>query len=159
MSCAKMLIVGVLCVLMSVAQGLAATEAGDIEVGGQLSLTIPDEGYELWLARSNVGLFLTDQWQLSARVTLVESGDLYGYILGGVDYYLAWYTEFVPYVGGALGVGITEDDTDLGLDGHVGLKEFLDENMSVNYEIGYNTRADDIGAGDIVVTVGLSTYF
>jgi len=160
MSSAKILTVGLLCVLVLVVQGFAATEAGDMEVGGQISLTIPDEGDESLMAMGNVGLFLTDIWQLSSRVIFVKFGDNeYGYVLGGLDYYFPGDTEYLPYVGGGIGISIMQDETDLGLDGHAGVKQFVLENVSVNYELSYTTRAEDIGAGDIVLSVGLSTYF
>ncbi len=67
--------------------------------------------------------------------------------------------DFVPYVGGGGTLILTDfngtTDTALGLNGQVGFKQFLNEEVSINYQAQYVTSSD---YDAFILSVGFSIF-
>ncbi len=87
----------------------------------------------------------------------------------GLDYHFNTGSKFVPYLGGALGTyvvgaGFGEDWTAaVGVlaDGHGGLKQFVKDNVAIDYRVSfqYIPLPDSISLNTVTFSIGLSFYF
>jgi len=150
----------ILLVCLFASPGLAGTQAGDIEVGGNLMVMVPSEGDTIVMAMGACGIFLFSQFELKGVGLIMNSGDgSTGYIGGGFDLYLRTVDYTVPYLGANVLTAIGDEYGDGSLiDLHGGIKQFVGENVSVNYSLTYTAPTDDFGEGYILGMIGLSFY-
>jgi opacity protein-like surface antigen len=86
------------------------------------------------------------------------------FIMGRGDYYFPGESEIVPYVGGRLGlVSVdTGGDSESGLiyGPHAGIKRFLNESTSVNFELQYSKyEIADADVDQLNFLIGISVYY
>jgi hypothetical protein len=156
------IVVAVLCMLA--APAMAGTEAGQIELGGMFTMSAM-QGVDdslTWFSTVYGGFFLTDMIELKGTASLYGSGgmDPMGTVGGGVDVFLAPGMDVVPFVGASAAMQVGADvSSDVMLEGHVGVKQFLSESTSVNVEARYMSPLEGFGENGIIMgLVGLSVY-
>jgi hypothetical protein len=155
----------------------AGTQAGQIEVGGNAAFIKPvgmsGVDANALLANINVGYFVTDAIEVKGGIVTAYawgSGNsmyLVGFTAGG-DYHFLTKGKLVPYIGGSGGlavVGMSGASVTGGLvEGHVGLKHFIGERTTINYQVGYERAfvsafGNEASVGFIAATIGLSYLF
>ena len=90
-----------------------------------------------------------------------EVRDETGSIGAGADWHFATGAttrDFLPFAGVSylIGVGSGVEDT---LEGHVGLKQFLQGNVAIKYQLGYGVDPSDTSEGTFRASLGLSYFF
>ena len=112
------------------------------------------------------GFFLTDTLELQGIVLQVSSEDDFGNTtsVGGyganANLYLPGKNpDIVPYVGAGAQLVLTDfngnTDSALGLNGQVGIKQFLNEDIAINYQAQYLTSSD---YDAFILSVGISIF-
>lgn len=149
--------------------GSGAVGKGDFEVSVFANINSTD-GETFTMLGSSAGYFFTDQIQVQAGVSgFVATAYKSVIFLLGANYHFApWKPQgvnnvIIPYVGAGLALAVTEVDTGFGTYAETntdpavraGLKQFLGERISVNYELKYTLS--DPAATDL--NMGLSFYF
>jgi hypothetical protein len=143
---------------------LAAIEQGDKTLSVFGSLTFADDSDTL-IAQGAFGQFMTDVLELQGQVMMISSdSDSYDYSITGIgvnaNYYLPGNNpDIVPYFGGG-GQLIFVDaggnsDTELGLNAQAGIKQFLNESTTINYQ-GMFITSDSYDA--TILSVGLTIF-
>ena len=150
-------VVGI-CLLASVSYG--GIEGGEKEIGGAFTVMKPSEGDTVWMLFGTLGYYMTPQVRLAALGVITGGEETTGIVGGTVDYLLNQGADVIPYVGAGLLTAVG-DDSDSGalLDVHGGIKQFLSEKTSLNYEVKYYTSTDDTSSGVLMGTIGFSVYF
>jgi len=144
--------------------GAASIEKGDKTLSVFGSLTFADDSDTL-LFSGAFGQFMTDVLELQGQVMMISSdSDTYDYSLTGLgvnaNYYLPGNNpDLVPYFGGG-GQLIFSDfggksETDLGLNVQAGIKQFLNESTTINYQ-GMFITSDNYDA--TMLSVGLTIF-
>lgn len=148
----------------SSAAGAAGIEKGDKTLSIFGSLTFANDSDTLLLS-GTFGQFMTDVLELQGQVMMISSdSDSYDYSVTGVgvnaNYYLPGNNpDLVPYFGGG-GQLIFVDaggdsDTELGLNAQAGIKQFLNESTTINYQ-GMFITSDSYDA--TILSVGLTIF-
>jgi hypothetical protein len=156
------IVVAVLCMLA--APAMAGTEAGQIELGGMFTMSVMQDVDDslTWFSTVYGGLFLTDMIELKGTASIFDSAgsDPSGTAGAGVDIFLAPGMDVVPFVGASAAMQVGADvSSDVMLEGHVGVKQFLSESTSVNVEARYMSQLEGFGENGIIMAlVGLSVY-
>lgn len=142
----------------------AGIEGGEKEIGGAFSIMKPKEGDAVWLLLGTAGYYFNPNFRLSGLAIVTGSGgddgDTTGIIGVTGDYLFNDGQDMIPYVGAGLSKAVGDDaGSDALVDIHAGLKQFVSENTSINYEAKYSAITDDLGEGTISGTIGFSIYF
>ena len=142
----------------------AGIEKGDKSVSIFGSLTSADNSDTLVLQAAG-GFFFTEVLELQGTVLMLASSSAGSDVtvtgLGAnANLYLPGNNpDFVPYVGGGGALILTDfngaTDTALGLNGQVGFKQFLNEEISINYQAQYVTSSD---YDAFILSVGFSIF-
>lgn len=157
---------------------------GSFNSGWITSGDITTTSLKVYTGGAGLGYFLTDHWELDGNATLlgaVGGGanlNVVQLTLGGNYNFniqrLLPFTEgkTVPYIGAGLGGFIVgggiSGDGDSGSDhyaavmgeGHVGVREFLSQDVSLNFQVGYQyLPLPGASLNDVTANVGLSFYF
>ena len=130
----------------------AGIEEGDKTVSIFGALTF-DEFTDSLTVQAAGGLFVTDTLEVQGVALLVSSEDDFGNVSATSGYgmnanlYLpGGDPDFIPYVGGGGTLILTDfngtTDTAFGLNGQAGIKQFLNESVSVNYQAQFITSSD-----------------
>jgi hypothetical protein len=112
------------------------------------------------------GYFMTDTLELQGVVLLVASEDDFGNTssVGGYGananlYLPGGNPDFIPYIGGGGTLILTDfngaTDTAIGLNGQAGIKQFLTEEISINYQAQFVTSSD---YDAFILSVGFSIF-
>ena len=144
--------------------GAAGIEKGDKTLSIFGSLTFANDSDTLLLSGA-FGQFMTDVLELQGQVMMISSdSDSYDYSVTGVgvnaNYYLPGNNpDLVPYFGGG-GQLIFVDaggdsDTELGLNAQAGIKQFLNESTTINYQ-GMFITSDSYDA--TILSIGLTIF-
>lgn len=136
-------------------------QQGEKEIGGAFSYMKPTESgsSSSWMAMGNIGYFLTPNVQVKGLGLVFGGGGNKNGTVGLTgDYLFDLGYAVMPYAGGGLLFSV--GDTDLGtlVDVHAGVKQFLSERTSLNYEGKYMLSLSDTSSGMLLFTVGLSIY-
>lgn len=144
----------------------AGIEKDDKTVSLFGSFTAADGADTLTISASG-GYFLTDTLELQGVVLLVSTEDDFGnstavsgYGVNANLYVPGHNPDLIPYFGGG-GVLILTDfngttDSALGLNAQAGIKQFLTEEISVNYQAQFTTSSD---YDAFILSVGFSIFF
>jgi len=139
----------------------AGIEKGDKTVSIFGSLTSPSDGDDQLFLSAAGGLFLTDTLEGQAVVYLIDSGPftISSYGTNANLYVPAKNPDLIPFVGGGLTITIIDappiDETELGFNVQGGIKQFINESVSINYQLQY------VDAGDYdatILSVGFSIF-
>jgi hypothetical protein len=159
----------------------AGTQAGQIELGGTVAFFKPVgiDGFDAQalIANVSVGYFFTDALEAKfGLMTAVAWGQgTTMYLLAptiGVDYHFLTSGKLVPYIGGSGGLAVVGGSSGGGsgtitggiVEGHVGLKHFIGERTTINYQVGYDRAfvsafGGDASVGFIMASIGVSYLF
>lgn len=143
----------------------AGIEKGDKSFSIFGSLTFADDSDTL-TAYGTLGQFMTDVLELQGQVMLISSdSDSYDYSVTGLganaNYYLPGKNpDIVPYFGGG-GMLILvdaggESDSEIGLNAQAGIKQFLNESTTINYQGMFVTSSSYDAT---ILSVGLTIFF
>lgn len=147
--------------LGSAVVGEAQIRTGTKEVG--FSGTFADNDDRIWQATGYFGYFYNSQLEFLG-IGDMQGGsgrDETGSLGVGADWHFATSAttqDFLPYAGVSLlfGVGGGVADT---LEGHVGLKQFLQGNVAIKYQAGYGVDPSETSDGTFRASIGLSYFF
>jgi hypothetical protein len=144
--------------------GAVGIEKGDKTMSIFGSLTFADDSDTLLLSGA-FGQFMTDVLELQGQVMMISSdSDTYDYSMTGLgvnaNYYLPGNNpNLVPYFGGGAQLIFSDSggrsDTDLGLNVQAGIKQFLNESTTINYQ-GMFVTSDNYDA--TILSVGLTIF-
>jgi hypothetical protein len=139
----------------------AGIEGGEKEIGGAFVVVKPKDGDATFMALGNLGYYLSANLKLGIVVQLNSDGDdTTGLVGGALDYLFNTGNEFIPYVGAGVFTMVGDDvDSDALIDVHAGLKQFIGEQSSINYELRYLAMTDEPSDGAILGIIGFSVYF
>lgn len=176
-------------ILLLASTAVAQVQKGDWEVSALGSfnsgwITSGDSStssLKIYTGGAGIGYFLTGHWELEGNVLAM------GVVGGGANLNLVQLTlganynfniqpllpftegRTVPYVGAGIGGvivggGISSDDSDhsgaLMGEGHVGVRQFLSQDVSLNFQVGYQyLPLPGFSLNDVTANVGLSFYF
>lgn len=139
----------------------AGIEKGDKTISIFGSLTSPDGAEDFLFISAAGGLFLTDVLEAQA-VVFIFDGDGFTVSSYGANanlYFPAKNPDIVPYVGGGLTLTFLDippiDETELGFNLQAGVKQFISETVTINYQFQF------VDAGDYeatVASVGFSIF-
>lgn len=139
----------------------AGIEKGDKTVSIFGSFTSPDIGEDILFVQAAGGMFLSDKLEGQGTVSLIDSGPFRITNFGGNAnfYFPNKNPDLIPYAGGGLALSLIEfgatDETELGFNLQAGLKQFLSEEISINYQLQL------VDAGDFdatIFSVGFSIF-
>ena len=161
----KILILMLVMVFGLASVAFAGVEQGKSEIGVYVSMQSSDYA-DVTIINFNYGRFMTDEFQLTGNLMLMEAEDLEATALEvqGKFHFIQEGQEFIPYAGGLLGnfsvsgPGFSESAISYGFLG--GVKYFVSEDTSVNLELTYRNIMFD--AGDettTALTAGFAIYF
>ena len=142
----------------------AGIEKGDKTLSVFGALTFADDSDTL-IAQGAFGQFMTEVLELQGQVMMISSdSNTFDYSMTGVgvnaNYYLPGNNpDLVPYFGGG-GQLIFSDvggksDTEVGLNAQAGVKQFLNESTTINYQ-GMFITSDTYDA--TVLSIGLTIF-
>ena len=149
-------------------QGKIRKGTWEVGLAGSYS-SLDAGGSDIDLAQINLkfGYFVTGVVQTSGMLTYLDAdldGDsLKATMLGGaLDFYMG-STEIQPYIGASAywvdveleGLGSADD---MAWDAHAGIKQFVAENVAIDYRVSYIVF-DDLDLDGFSVGVGLSYLF
>jgi len=142
----------------------AGIEQDDKSVSIFGSLTSADDADTLTVSASG-GYFFTDTLELQGTVLLISSSS------GGSDVTVSGYgananlylpgnnQDIIPYIGGGAVLILTDfdgtTDSAIGFNGQMGIKQFLTEEVSLNYQAQYTTSSD---YDAMIISVGFSIF-
>lgn len=143
----------------------AGIEEGDKTISLFGAFTFDDFSDSLVIQAAG-GMFVTETLELQGVALLVSSEDNFGNISStsgyGVNanlYMPGPNPDFVPYIGGGGQLILTDfngtTDSAIGLNGQVGVKQFLNETVSVNYQAQFITSSDYDAT---ILSVGFSIF-
>jgi hypothetical protein len=169
----RALIVSLVCVCVSVfAAGLgrAQVEQGVVEASLDAAFaTAPanSKGSTTFLTvGGKLGYFVTDRIELAFQPSYIGNFDetRIGIFQGQVNYHLLPETLVVPFVGAQGGVGFVDipgADLDVTgvVGGQLGVKAFVTEHVSVNFQVQYTTPPENTDRGLLGILLGLSYFF
>jgi hypothetical protein len=128
------------------------------------SLTSADDSDTLTISAAG-GLFYTETLELQGTVLLISSSSsgsdvtVSGYGANANLYLPGTNPDIIPYVGGGGMIIMTDfngtTDTALGLNIQTGIKQFITEEVSLNYQAQYTTSSD---YDAFVLSVGFSIF-
>lgn len=143
----------------------AGIEKGDKTISIFGSLTSDDYSDTL-IALAAGGYFFTDTLELQGTVLLVSSdsggsvSSLTGFGANANLYLPGQNPDIVPYVGAGAQLILTDfsgtTDSEIGFNAQAGIKQFLSENVTVNYQGQFITSS---GYDATVLSVGFSIFF
>lgn len=148
---------------------LPGIQQGEKEISGNISI-MNNSGGDFdstnYMVLGSFGYFVTGNVQVKGSgLVFGTSGDsdmIMGSILVGADYLFMPTMEITPYAGGDVGVSYSKfestDDTGVGFDVHVGIKQFLSDNTALNYELRYQMDTADLDSRLIMFMIGLNIY-
>jgi opacity protein-like surface antigen len=149
----------------------AELEKGDWDLDFSASYTSLDaSGSDLDLITGSVsaGYFVTPMIEIDGGVTYldadIDGGDLKTWLLeAGANFYFNTSGTFHPYVGGGIfladvDVGGLGDEDDWGWRLRAGIKQFITDNVTIDYEVSY-IDFDDLDLDGIMVGAGLGFHF
>ena len=153
----------------------AGVGQGDIEAGVNVSLTSMEQETtttdffgnttttttksDYGTIGLNGGYFYTDRIEFKLALSASVSSDAtFGTLNPGADFLFPTKSALVPYVGASLGLGIFDSETDF-LEGHGGLKYFVNERTSIEGELSYSSPLDTDYDATTQLSVGLNVYF
>ena len=141
----------------------AGTRAGMNEFGGAFTITkSTQEGSDpSWMAMFSLNRFPTATFSVGiVGVVMGSEGEYDGVVGLRTDWYSSTASDTVPYIGGRAMRAVGEDvSSDITYGPQIGLKHFLGESLSVNYEVSYTTTTDNSDVGIYRGMIGLSYYF
>ena len=139
----------------------AGIEKGDKTISIFGSLTSDDFSDTLTIFATG-GIFYTDVIELQGSVVLIDSGNFSQTGLGGnVNLYLPGKNpDLVPYVGGGMQLVLSDtgvgSDTSIGLNAQAGIKQFISEEIAINYQAQLlNSSNYDA----FILSVGITLFF
>jgi len=156
---------------------------GSVNSGWVTSGDISTSSLKVYTGGAGLGYFLNDHWELDGNAIImgaVGGGanlNLFQLTLGGNYNFnierLLPFTEgkTVPYIGAGLGGfiaggGVSDGSSDsdhygaiMG-EGHVGVREFLSQDVSLNFQVGYEyLPLEGASLNEVTANLGLSFYF
>lgn len=141
----------------------AGIEKGDVEIGISLTVSEPDEGDGNTFIIGSYGYHITQNLQILGAGFIGESGGSeFGNIGAGVDYLFGGAdSDVVPFVGGSYQLSVGDFDSTDFIDIHAGLKQFIGERASIDYQIQRleATDSDFSDFGQTNLTIGINFYF
>lgn len=131
------------------------------------------DSMQVYSGTVGVGYFLTDPLEIKGNISIIglNGGGMNAYVVPltvGVDYHFNTKNKTVPYVGLAVGVyivggGFEEDSGAIGGvlgDGHAGLKQFLSEDVALDFRVGYQyAPLPGVSLNNVTASIGLSFQF
>ena len=150
-----------LCLSASLPAFAEITE-GDKEIAASFSITSPDEGDNSVTFVGSYGVMMTDKFQAEGALFYSESsGNSFGQLTLGAEFYPSPRAELMPYLGGGYSASIGDfDDTDF-INLRAGVKTFVSENTTVFAELSRLEAIDsdfsDFGQNQLLV--GFSVFF
>ena len=118
----------------------AEIQKGDKTVSIFAALISTDINDTLFLEAAG-GIFYTDVIELQGSVSLLDSGNFTSTAFGGnANLYLPnnKNPDFLPYVGAGARLTLLDagafTDTQFGINGQAGIKQFLSEDVAINYQ-------------------------
>lgn len=148
-----------------------AVQKGLWEVNLSGSYSSMDAGsvdLDLALATGSAGYFVTNNIEVSGMLTYMNADvlgeDLTALLLGtAVDFHLNTDSAFVPFVGAAIYYADAEveglgSDDDWAWEARAGIKQFVAENVAINYQVSY-IDFDKLEMDGITVSLGISFFF
>lgn len=141
----------------------AGIEQGDVEIGISLNVSEPDEGDGTTFIIGSYGYAVTQNLQILGAGFIGEAGGSeFGNIGAGVDYLFGNAdSDVVPFVGASYQLSVGDFDSTDFLDVHAGLKQFISERASIDYQIQRLEAVDSDFSdfGSINLTIGINFYF
>ncbi|MGJ8669164.1 MAG: hypothetical protein ACSHXK_06720 [Oceanococcus sp.] len=141
----------------------AAIERGDIELGVNLSVNSPDASGadDSLYVSANFGINVLSQLQVKVAGLVIESGGTtIGSVGAGADYQLNFGQAAVPFAGLSYQANVGDIDLTDFIDLHIGLKQFVGERMSIQYQLQKLEPVDDeFDIGSTIFSIGLNVYF
>ena len=131
----------------------AGIEKGDKTISIFGALTSPDQGDDFLFLQAAGGLFLSDTLEAQGIVQLLDSGPVSVSAFGANAnlYFPGQNPDIFPYVGGGLTITILDappiDETELGFNVQAGIKQFVSEQVTINYQLQF------VDAGDYEATI------
>jgi hypothetical protein len=157
---------------------------GSFNSGWVTSGDLSSSSLKVYNGGLGLGYFLTDHWELEGNVLVL------GAVGGGANLNLVQLTlganynfnierllpftegKTVPYIGAGIGGfivggGVEDDNADsdhyaavMG-EGHVGVRQFVSQNVSLDLQIGYQylPLPEGVSLNDVTANFGLSFYF
>lgn len=108
------------------------------------------------------GLFYTDVLELQGSVVLIDSGSFSqtGFGANANMYFPGKNPDFIPYAGGGVQLILSDtgfgSDTSLGLNAQVGIKQFLSEEIAINYQAQILNSSD---YDAFILSAGITLFF
>ncbi len=173
MSTRFVLFVVVMAVVALVSPAHGATEQGMVELGGSMAFTTHVGEYtsDIWVydISTQVAYFASDAISLGGRLTFEGITD--NFSLLGVyfvaDSHMDPASTVVPFIGGAIGIDRwtwetwfgTEDDADVRVEFHGGVKAFMRDDIAVTMEVRYKTYLEGFADfGELELLAGISVF-
>ena len=173
MSTRFVLFVTVMAVVALVSPAHGATEQGMIELGGSATFTtyVGEYSSDVWVydISTQVAYFASDAFSVGGRLTfegITDNFSLMG-VYFVVDSHLDPASTVVPFIGGAIGIDRwtmetwdgTDDDADVRVEFHGGVKSFLRDNIAFTMEVRYKTYLEDFADfGELSLLAGISVF-
>lgn len=139
----------------------AGIEKGDKTISIFGSVTSPDQGDDFTMLSLAGGMFVTETLEAQG-VALILDGSGFNVSSYGANanlYFPSQNPDVVPFVGAGLTVTFLDippiDETEVGFNLQAGIKQFINESVSINYQIQL------IDAGDYeatIASVGFSIF-
>ena len=172
----KRLLKGTIGIILAAALlGVTSTEGAFMKGSKEADLSVSYSGLDaagsdldLLQISGSYGYLVTDSFSINAALSYMDV-DLAGMsldstLLGvGIEYHFSPEGDLVPFAGvtfdfADINVGGLGDDEDWAWDVHLGVKQFLRENVIVKYQVGY-IDFDDFDIDGVNVSVGLGFVF
>lgn len=103
------------------------------------------------------GYFYTDVIELAGTVTLIDSNNFSSVGFGGNAnmYFPGKDPDLIPYAGGGATLTVDDFDTTFGINGQVGIKQFISEDVAMNYQAQLILSSDTI----FIMSAGITIFF
>ena len=142
----------------------AGIEQGDTEIGVSLNISEPEGDIDgTTFVIGSYGYAITNNVQLLGAGFIFETGgELFGNVGFGADYLFGDAdSTVVPFVGGSYQLNVGDNDSTDFIDLHAGLKQFISERASIDYQIQILEATDSEveDAGMTTLTIGINFYF
>lgn len=131
----------------------AGIEKGDKTVSVFGSITSPDQGDDFTMLSLAGGLFVTETLEAQG-VALILDGSGFNVSSYGANanlYFPTQNPDVVPFIGAGVTITFLDippiDETEVGINLQAGIKQFVNESVSINYQIQL------IDAGDYEATI------
>ncbi len=168
----KIVVLGIVLVLSTTTSAYAQTERGALELGVEVgpALFIATGGGEaigglLYVGEPNVHYFLTRELAVGVSGSFYRNieGDgsrlFFGAVYGDINYSFSSSSRVSPYIGARIGVFTLPSVTIFGLGPQLGLKYFVNRQLSINGQLAGAAHIHPRGVVYLAsVVLGLSYY-